>query len=547
MTTLQSTQHTPEKQLLNDTSSYDTISQQPNEFLLAQQVKLDDNSKKLSPLPFELMDKIFRYTYFNDIEKVYSINSNIKSFAKSISLVNSEFYLLSLKYIYKYANFTRSTSFDKFLKNLLQNPYIGNYVQFLDFSEFTSVGLGRTGQMMQDIQMVTETTIMDCLSLTPNLREFLACESIQNDLNHQIINYLFNTLTKLESLDFTGCNGYNFVQSFKNLKLNENYSLKKLSFHDCTDLNHEFYIELLKNLKNLERLDLMHTLITTKILTSLNENSRLTHLSMARCSRLGTTRELIEFLTKHPTVSNGSLRWLNLEVDTNIASPFNQHTLSFLLRNMNAPRLRYLNLSGIEVNFKHLELIVEKFEKMESLVLAHSQISIDELIQFLKLCKNLKFIGLTGNKNITRWSLDNYKLLTACPTLLAIEVDYKVCEVLDETSKKLKIFNSETNNIEIWKSFNNSGQGRRAWIFKLNDEQLKKELKGQPLNFNNNIIYFDINTGEKIFQKIKFPTFLKYASRKINCSKGLFKSIEINTFPVDFSERGLYKYYSLNK
>ncbi|ESX02987.1 hypothetical protein KL918_002240 [Ogataea parapolymorpha] len=516
----------------------------PNEFFLAQQQKLDQLDA-LSPLPYELLDKIIGYVYYNDTDKIYSLNANTKDLCRSVSLVNSAFYLLSLKYVFRYANFTRSIFFDRFLRNLQKNNLLGSYVKFLDFSEFTSVGLGRTGQMMQEIQMVTHKTILQCLELTPNLTEFLASESIEGDIDGVVVDHLFNKLPKLEAVDFCGSSGIGFSQSFSNLHIFPNSNVKNLSFHECTDLTNEAFTSILRNLTALERLDLSHTQVTIQTLNdSLQESARLTHLSIARCSRLGAARHLIEFLTKHPAVNNDSLLWLNLQVDTNIASPFNTNTLTFLLGNMNASNLRYLNLAGVDVEPKHLMLIAERFPALESLVIAHSQLSIDDLLLVLSSLHNLKFIDLTGNKNITRWSLDNNQLLTCCPTLQAIEVDYKVVDLLDDTTGKLRVYNNGA--LEIWKTYNDNGKGRRAWVFKLNEVQLKKELNGQSLNFNNNLVYFDINTGRKIMQKIERPAFLKYASRKINCSKGLFQNDEL-AFPGEFTERGIYKYYSLNK
>lgn len=527
--------------------------------------------EKTFNFPIEILDNIIKYVYFDNPSDVYSINQNIKSFAKSISPVCSLFYLLSLKYLYKYGNFTRSRTFDHFLRNLMtsKNLLLGNYVEYLDFSEFTSIGLGRTGEMMNEIQMVTSNTILKCLKLTPNLKEFLASESIQSDIDYKILNYLFNDLPLLDTLDFCGCSGPKFSQAFKemiilnthdnstnnmnninnnhnntnnnnnnisnnietideesenvNFTINYNSNIKRLSFHDCTDLPTEVFVKILSRLNNLRRLDLTHTQVTSNLLFhALSSDIRLSHLSIGKCSQIGTTRDLMNFLLNHSSVNKGSLRYLNLQVNTSNESCFNDRTLSFLLNNLNCPNLNYLNLGGNSVNLQHLKIINSKFKSLNSLIISNSQISINDLIEFLKNCKKLKFIDLTGNRFITRWTIDNYKFMNACPSLIAIEVDSKVAEELKETTKRIRIESLSTGKISIWKSYDNNGQGRRSWIFKLNKKQMKDELNNKNLNFNNNIIYFDINTGEKIFTKIDFPYFLKYASIKINCSKGLF-------------------------
>ncbi|GMG43835.1 unnamed protein product [Ambrosiozyma monospora] len=316
----------------------------------------------------------------------------------------------------------------------------------------------------------------------------------------------------------------------------------------------------------------------------------LTHLSISRCSNIGSTRDLLKFFTKHPAVNNHSLQWLNLQCDTTVASPFNSVTLAYLLNHLKAKKLRYLNLGGLEVEPQHLKIIQLRFPELESLVLANSELSIDELSQFLagvSSCAaggigNLKFLDLSGNKKLSRWSIDNNHFLKICPSLLAIEVDEKIYDTLTYTTGKIQVFNnfntilpnssnssvsisstpllpctSSTQSqsqfdsgIDIWKPFNNNGQGRRNWIFKLDTQEKQKELKGERLIFNDNIVYFDLHTGERIMKKIKFPSFLKLASRKINCSCGPFAGgVDQNdgVFPGELTERGLYRYYSLNK
>lgn len=123
----------------------------------------------------------------NDIS---SINSNLEKFANTIPLLLKKFHSLSLCFLYKYTIFNRPHSFDKFLHNLITDPTIGKYVEFMDFQQFTSIGLGRTGRMNQEIQMVTYKTISHALSMTPNLLEFLASENIQDDMNVTVFGLL---------------------------------------------------------------------------------------------------------------------------------------------------------------------------------------------------------------------------------------------------------------------------------------------------------------------------------------------------------------------
>lgn len=68
-----------------------------------------------------------------------------------------------------------------------------------------------------------------------------------------------------------------------------------------------------------------------------------------------------------------------------------------------------------------------------------------------------------------------------------------------------------------------------------------------------NLVYYDLETGQKIVTKMKKPQFLKYAGRKVNCSIGYYnlngykdKKFVEGCWPVEFSQRGIYNYYSLN-
>lgn len=227
---------------------------------------------------------------------------------------------LAIRFLYKYAIFNRPHSFDKFLRNIVNQPDIGQYVEFMDFQTFTSIGLGRTGRMNQEIQMVTARTIQMALSLCPNLIEFQASENIQDDMDVEVLLTLFNHLPKVQALDFCGASLKLFAQAFMELTFNgpdldemdmeTSLVLKasplehlfKISFHDCSNLPVLVFEKCLPHFINLRRLDVTHTTMTSTALhTYLPASCRLTHLSLARCSKL-TTKDLIQFLTKHPAI-----------------------------------------------------------------------------------------------------------------------------------------------------------------------------------------------------------------------------------------------------
>lgn len=513
----------------------------------------------LTDLPNEILIKIIEMVYYDSIfdEEFDSINKILENFMK-IQLLNKFFHNLSFKFLYKYGIFNRPHSFAKFLSNLNSNlergKNLGKYVQVIDFDSFTSIGLGRTGKMNQEIQMVTSRTILDCLHKTPNLIEFLASENIQDDVNVDVLSYLFNDLNYLQGLDFCGASSKDFFDAFNDLTINRNLKkLFKISFHDCSNLSIEVFKKILPHLINLRRLDLTHTSITSTILLNyLPSTCNLTHLSLSRCSKL-TTRDLINFLINHPSVNNHQLQWLNLSIDSNVISPLTSNYLFFTLNHMNAANLQYLNLKGYPINDKILNLINLKFKNLVTLSIGYSNLQFDQIWDFLVNADNLLNIDLSGCK----LSKSNILNLITLPNLISIEFDGKVLKDLTNNHGQfIKNFDDPENKI-IWRFFDNNG--RRSWIYKLFPDQLEyKQILQFGKILNLNLTYYDLVTGEKIVNKLSKPIFLKYVGKKINCSAG-FKNMNdckhkeyLNNYevesvwPTQFCERGIYNYYSLN-
>ncbi|ODV80257.1 uncharacterized protein CANTADRAFT_89828 [Suhomyces tanzawaensis NRRL Y-17324] len=530
-----------------------------------------ENEEPFSPLvslPLEILYTIIEIVYYDD--NSISINSNLENFANTIPLLLKKIHQLSLCFLYKYAIFNRPHAFDKFLSNLLNSPTIGKYVEYMDFQQFTSIGLGRTGRMNQEIQMVTSATIAKSLGLTPNLIEFLASENIQDDMDVNVLDLLFNQLPKIQALDFCGASSDAFVKAFQQLSSLDN--LMKISFHDCSSLTLDIFNKLLPNFTSLTRLDLNHTSInSTVLLNCLPHSVRLTHLSLARCSKL-TTKDLINFLTTHPAVANDSLQWLNLQIDTNVVSPLSDVYLLYTLRHLKAPDLKYLNLGGLPVNSRILNVIKNKFTNLESLSISHATVSYDDLASLSESESKLKFLDLTGIKNFSRWNLNQLLKTMFNTSLIAVEFDYKVLFDLTNKGQHIKItpaqqsFIDEATTPQVWKFYDN--EGRRAWIYKLDESDpefssiintTSTDSSRGNASFSSNLVYYDLETGNKIVSKVKKPEFLKYASRKISCSIGYYnlrnakklrpkengKYIE-DVWPLEFAQRGIYNYYSLN-
>lgn len=547
-------------------------------------VKYSDNFSPLLLLPMEILYHIIEIVYYD--ESTSSIPANLEKFLKTIPVLLKTFNQLAIRFLYKYAIFNRPHSFERFLLNIVSQPDIGQYVEFMDFQTFTSIGLGRTGRMNQEIQMVTSDTIHHALLMCPNLIEFLASENIQDDLNVTVLMTLFNDMPKIQALDFCGASLTAFAEAFRDLVINpvdlsesdmestlsvsskSNLShLFKISFHDCSNLSPAVFEKLLPHFVNLRRLDLTHTAVTsTLLLGHVPRSCRLTHLSLARCSKL-TTKDLIQFFTQHPAVALDSLQWLNLQIDSNVVSPLSDQYLMFTLNHLKASDLRYLNLGGMPVNSNILKLIKTKFLKLESLTISHSLVEMSDLTAYMADNKTLRFLDATNCKALNRGNITNFLKTCFDSSLEALEFDYKVLYDLtagssirvDPTQTDFSI-GSNSGLPQAWKFYDN--EGRRAWIYKIDSSNPSYDSiisggRSDP-SANSNMVYYDLETGAKIETKVVKPDFLKYASRKINCSIGYYnlsiakKKSYIKgqvcelVWPVEFSQRGIYNYYSLN-
>ncbi|GMM57150.1 Lug1 protein [Maudiozyma humilis] len=347
---------------------------------------------------YEILTYQFRDYMSNDQPSTSEkFNENLRNFLRSNLTVDKTFYHICRVLIYRYCNLTTAKRFHSLLSTIQHRPELRNIIQVADFQELTSIGLGRTGEMNRQIKNLTNHTLMQFLELTKgNLREFLACEHIQDDLDDKIIRFLFKPGKVLSILDFCGCSGPSFTKSFilalrklyeqsysaessrSNLATTDddnisiasfstmnstdiseiededfhfapddmnlavmplecNYQITCLGLNDCTDLPNFVLGRLLKLLPDLQKLDLSRTSIDDNVLINVLPHwTNLSHFSLANCSQI-TPRAILEFFSHHPAVTDenneSTLEWLNLNTIAHSTSWTETHTM-FLLKKL---------------------------------------------------------------------------------------------------------------------------------------------------------------------------------------------------------------------
>ena len=303
----------------------------------------------------------------------------------SCLLASRTLHAATLSVLYRNMTFPHSIIFSKALNHMLQYPALGTLVRRLDFSHFTSVGLGRTKQMNAEIQNLTSRTLMQCLDLLPNLKECLLQEHLEEDINVDVIRKLFMDLPNLRALDFCGCSTQKFSQKFTEALTGgpplpmSMPNLQRLSLHECSTIPASLFDLLLPRLTNLTHLDLTHTQVNDSALMAIPETARITHLSVSRCTRLRPS-VLVEFLTTHPAVRD-SLVFLNLLTDPTRFRLLEEDDVTALLPKL-PETLRSLNLGGARVTSDHAPLLVPLTKHLEELGLASADLSVNDVNSF---------------------------------------------------------------------------------------------------------------------------------------------------------------------
>ncbi|KAI5859135.1 hypothetical protein BZA05DRAFT_451260 [Tricharina praecox] len=403
-------------------------------------------------LPVEIFDQIIPYLAVETPTNGYTPRNRDLA---SCLLVSRTFYNMTLSTLYARVTFPHSSIFSKFLAHITKYPELGQLVRRLDFAQFTAVGLGRTRKAQFEINNLTQETLLRCLSLTPRLREFLAVESMDMDVNAAVMEKLFFDLPMLQAVDFCGSGitssfvkDMTAVLSSNNPRMPDVIGLKRVGFHGCNILPPSVFASLVPRLGNVTHLDLTHTAVTDGTLHALPHTARLTHLSLSKCNRLRGPA-VVDFIVNHPALKN--LIYLNLHFDTSRYRLLSVADVDELLPRL-PKSLRSLNLSGAKINSSHIPELRRLAEHLEELSIGGADLTLTQInVLFEKgeedeqrlrggpRQSTLRYLDLTGVASVTPVGIilagSNESLLRRDTfPLQVLELSEKVTDGLKERS-----------------------------------------------------------------------------------------------------------------
>lgn len=447
-------------------------------------------------------------------------------------------YDVGIAALYRHVLFHYPQTFDKFRWSIEATRF-GQHVRVLDFSAFTSVGLGRSARDNATVEMVTSQTIARCLDQCPNVCEFLASESIDTDLSSGVIDQIL-ALPLLRTLDFCGASDNVFISGVKNSRILHGpgflENLSRLSLHCCSTLAPEALHSILSKLSSVTMLDLTHTQIRGAELDSMPDSeTQLTHLSLARCSK-ATGSDIVRFIRR----KGRNLQWLRLSYEISRPCPLTKDQVSQVLRAL-PETISHLDLYGLRVDKNQL-LDNVSTQNLLSLSLGYAEMSLDDVIEVLNRCPRLEYVNLLGVTSISRAVVQDTSLLNANPGIDMFEFSTNVLKSL--------------TGVSIPGFLVDVGRGRRAWLHRV-DSGPRKSIPGDPLFIDKPQKPFsfarlaqermEANYNPPAIQKPLPPPgnspIWRHASHKLNISE-----IDVGgaTSPTLAAGIGIYNYYSFN-
>jgi hypothetical protein len=386
----------------------------------------------------------------------------------SLLLISRTMHAATLTTLYSQITIRHSRTFRKFLSHISSHPALGTIVRCLDFSHFNPIGIAQNPRERAQTLDLTPQTLLQCLSLTPDLREFLAQEHIDEDLSADVLRTLLCSLPKLKALDVCACSSTSFRDAFNTVistPLPLTLPMTRLSLHECAVLPSLVFEALLPRLSRVTRLDVAHTRITDEALHLIPTSARLTHLNLSKCSSLSGS-SVVEFLSTHPAAK--SLVYLNLAMDVKSHEMLSAGDVTNLLQVL-PPSLRSLNLKGSKMNASHIRDLVPLSKHVEELGLGRHLTLCDITQLFIpdqeaELAKQiawtphaLRYIDVS---DLSAYQLDFSILLgSGSPVLKGLASPLEVLELSAEVFKKLE------NNTAVKRAgWCLKEAGRRGWL-----------------------------------------------------------------------------------
>ena len=407
----------------------------------------------ISDLPVEVLYQIVNTCAEEPL--VYTRLKVFRALRQTCKLLN----LIVTPYVYEQAAFSGPHAFARFLRELKDHPNRGRWVRNLDFSAFTSIGLGRSRFTNGQYTLLTAESLAECLLLCPNVEELFMSESLQTDIDQEVLVRVFTRLDKLKAIDFCGASSSEFsehVAGFARLcaevpsSINVSRNLSRLSLHHCAGLEPEVFEQLLPRLPHLTHLDLANTRVTWSGLSSLPDSCRLEELSLAQCTRL-TGSHLIKFIAQHPGVS--TLKNLNLLHSWNNTHPLaiEPWQLDVFLEIL-PPGLQRLDLGGMELTLAQARRLPQSLlefgcHDIDLASVMTSSTHAEEPDSYCCCLANLEYLALSVNVISSEMSFASI-LAGLFPRLAVIESPgfRKLPEAMPRTFARVE------------------GAGRRSWV-----------------------------------------------------------------------------------
>lgn len=309
------------------------------------------SQRGIADLPVEVL-----YQIVHDCAAEPSIYPRLKALRalrQTCRLLN----LIVTPYIYEQAAFSGPHAFARFLREIKDHPERGRLVRNLDFSAFTSIGLGRSKFANGQYTLLTAASLAECLLLCPNVEELFMSEALQTDIDTVVLHNAFTRMQRLKAIDFCGASSIDFARDFASFgqlcavsAMPEiiTPSLARLSLHHCAGLSADLIEQLLSRLPHLTHLDLANTAVTWSGLSALPRSCRLVDLNLSHCARI-TGAALLHMMADHPAAS--TLERLNLFHPWNNTHPLAVESWYLdIFINLLPAALKSLDLGGMELS-----------------------------------------------------------------------------------------------------------------------------------------------------------------------------------------------------